>query len=274
MRVITDEELDVLNQAILTRYGLDFYNYEKISFKRRISRVMYKFELDSVYDLWKKILYESDFITQFVNELTVGLTELFRNPFLWKYIRDEIVPEFDHQRPLRIWHAGCSSGEEVYSMSIVLAESERLHFSQSLATDINSRAVTEAREGFFSHEIIPKYTQNYQSFTSSGRQLDHYYHEVEGGIIFKEFLKNTISFQVGNLSQSHHDQEFDLIFCRNVLIYFDEVLKQRVLERFHNCLSERGYLILGYYDVLTPSQNQFFEMFAPTYKILTKSRGL
>ncbi len=268
--MLSDEELDVINQAIYNRYRLDFFNYEKNSFKRRVHRIIDKFELESVYGLWQKILRDPDFIHVFINEITVGLTELFRNPGLWKYIKDDLLAQLPPREQIKIWHAGCSTGEEFYSMAIALYESGLFARSQSLATDLSSNAVDKSQRGFYSQDLLKKYYQNYQEFTDLERDLGYYLEEHSEGATFKRYLRQHGTFAQHNLSKDPMKEKFDLIFCRNVMIYFDDVLKLKVLNLFYESLEDHGFFIMGYYDALPPFKNQFFELHNPAYKIFKK----
>lgn len=269
MEIPTKEELKVINQAILTRYGLDFSHYEYNAFSRRVAKVLYKFQLKSTYHLWQKILYE-DFIHEFINEVTVGLTELFRNPSLWQKIGGQILPLFKEQNQIKIWHAGCSTGEEVYTMLITLAEHDYLKKTKITATDINSNWLSVAKKGTYGKSLLEKYSKNYESFTSSHFTLKNYIEECEEGFTFKTWLKKDSLFLKHNLTHDSNIGNFDLIFCRNVLIYFDDVFKSKVLNIFHKSLNDKGLLILGYYDIFPKDDLHLFKSFSTGFKIFEK----
>lgn len=273
LETISNEELQEINRAILTRYGMDFSNYETTSLRRRVTRVMRKIEVETVYDLWRYFLRHNEFIFEYVDELTVGLTEMFRNPELWALLRDEIIPEKINQgvSPINIWHAGCSTGEEVYSMAIVLHDVGALSISRAIATDLSWQAVRQAQEGVFQMDTLLEYEKAFRHYDPR-KSLNMYYHSIgEEAARMKPFLTSHATFYQHNLSKDPMSSgQFDIIFCRNVMIYFDAILKTKVLEMFHRCLRPGGLLIIGYYDALPSDNERLFEMTDPARKVLRK----
>lgn len=267
MQIINETELQVLIDAIYTRYGLDFNLYESSSFIRRVGRALDKLQVASVYDLWSDILSKKLSIEDFINEITVGLTEMFRNPELWKKLREDVLTKLAN---IDIWHAGCSTGEEVYTMTIVLKEMSKLQNSNILATDINTNFLKEAQKASIRADLAEKYNKNYQSYTALNRNLGYYYNLNEDLLVLDKSMQKKMQFQVHNLSKDNMPQSFDMIFCRNVMIYFDEVLKQKVIELFHQSLREGGFLVIGYYDVLPKNYKNLFTSFSPEFKIFQK----
>ena len=270
LSIITEEELKVIDQAIFTRYGIDFRNYESQSFRRRVSKVIRQHKLESVYALWKKILYEPDFIHEFINGITIGFTELFRNPDLWKFLSNYIKKLFLEENHVHIWHAGCSSGEEIYSMLITLDEMSVLNKATIIATDINSEDLLLARKGIIKTENMNRYEQNYRAFTSTNYSLKQYYEHKSDTYYFKKYLAKNCLFKLHNLTKDNMTDKFRIIFCRNVLIYFDDILKERVLEKFYHLLEDDGYLILGYFDTLPKKSEALFRIYMPEYKMFKK----
>ena len=179
---INEEELKVITGAIWNRYGIDFRNYEQISLRRRIKRVIDKFELNSVYALWKKFLYQQDFINIFIDEITIGLTELFRNPDLWTFLGKEILQKYSSNQKVNIWHAGCSSGEEVYSMLITLKEYQLMDRAEVWATDISLEALRKAKLGKYDQHLWNKYNSNYKAFTNESRDLTYYANQASKSV--------------------------------------------------------------------------------------------
>jgi chemotaxis protein methyltransferase CheR len=267
---ISDEELISINRAIHTRYGMDFSNYEPTSFKRRIARVIDKYALESSLGLWRKLINDKDFIFTFIDEITVGLTEMFRNSNFWIKLRKDILPDLQLKQSFSIWHAGCSTGEEVYSMAITLSEENLLPRAQVVATDLNSQSVKAAQVGMFSDYYTKTYHTNYN--TSGGKKaLTDYYTLVEGNMHFNQLNTQNFHFYQHNLVKDPMSQQFDIIFCRNVMIYFDEVLKMQALRLFYTSLKDDGYFIIGYYDALPKGYQQFFALADPTTKIFRKN---
>jgi chemotaxis protein methyltransferase CheR len=264
---INDEEIVALTRAILLRYGIDFTNYEQISFRRRVARIMKKFHAASSYDLWKYFLREPNFINTFIDELTVGLTELFRNPDLWQEINTTYLSKLREQPVIKIWHAGCSTGEEIYTMAIVLHEAGLLHKTKIIASDLSQQAVQAAKAGLYSSELVAAYKKNYMNFNPFGNFDNYFTKDAAGNIQAKSFLTENITFLQHNLTKDTMNEQFDIIFCRNVMIYFDEVLKKKVLQLFWENLKKEGHLVIGYYDALPPDNQHYFEMESPSYKI-------
>ncbi|MCS6821541.1 MAG: protein-glutamate O-methyltransferase CheR [Microscillaceae bacterium] len=271
MRTISPEELEVVTSALYSRYGIDFRNYEPNSFRRRVSWAMNRLGVENVYELWKLVLYEDGFVTKFINEITVNLTELFRNPPLWQYIQTEIIEKRYAQQPkIKIWSAGCSTGEEVYSILMLLKEANSWHKTTLWATDINTESLRKAMEGFYEYDLLLQYSQNYKEFTrNSQNKLAKYAQISSKGLKFNEDLLQNTTFSQHNLVRNEVFEEFDIIFCRNVMIYFDDILKNKVLQKLYNALKDDGFLIIGYYDILPPNQN-LFQVHKSEYKIYTK----
>lgn len=268
---ISDEEMRSLLRAVLTRYGIDFTNYEPKSFKRRTLKVIETYGFDSINSLWIRILRDPDFIYSFIDGITVGLTELFRNPGLWKELRDEILPGFSDQSTVDVWHAGCSTGEEVFSLGILLEEAVLPYKVKAWATDINRQSLEDARKGKFYKAIFDKYQKNYIEFTRRHHGLEKYIEEEDESCFYlKNQLIGHVDFGLHNLVTNDVQDKFDIIFCRNVLIYFDKRLQERILELFHKALKPNGLLILGYYDSNPNAFSPRFDVMNPGTKTYRK----
>ena len=248
---ISDEELNALTSAILHRYDIDFTCYEPTSLKRRVARSISVLRLESIHNLWVKLLLDRDFIYAFMDEISVGLTSMFRDPILWRALRSKILTTLGHRDQVAIWHAGCSTGEEVYTMAIVLQESGLLAKARATATDISEAALNLARQGEYHELKIVEYGLNYLQYNPNG--LFQRYHQPAGNTsVMKPNLIRHVDFQTQNLITERPPDKFDIIFCRNVMIYFDHKSKVRLLDEFHDHLHEGGYLIIGFYDALIP----------------------
>ena len=162
--VISDEELKSLTDAIQQRHGIDFSCYEPKSLKRRVVRALHIFKLNAVHELWIKILKDREFIYPFMDEISVGLTSMFRDPVLWKKLRHLLNEEWSNKTSLNLWHAGCSSGEEIYTMGIVLKESTFRKPVSALATDISNQAMETAKKGEYHSIKLEEYDKNYTQF--------------------------------------------------------------------------------------------------------------
>ena len=268
---ISDEELDALMQALKNRYGLDFTNYEKKSLKRSIVRLMMKHKMSSMLELWAKIIKDKEFFEKGIDDLLVNLTELFRNPDAWLVIKDKILEFYKTKSRLNVWHAGCSTGEEVYTMAIVLEEKGMLHRTRAIATDLSSIALKKATLGDYSLIIIEQYLKPFLAFFPTRKMADFFdFNEFHATI--KPIYKSHVTFQRHNLVHDAMNTKQDIIFCRNVMIYFDEKLKLKVLQLFHQSLNDDGFLIIGYYDIMPDSGKALFEVFDVRTRIYKKRK--
>ena len=252
---ITDEELNSLTHAILRRYDIDFTCYEPNSLKRRIARSIDVLRLDSIHGLWIKLLKDRSFIYHFMDEISVGLTSMFRDPVLWSYLKHELLPATNRKDQLKVWHAGCSTGEEVYSMGIVLQECGLLNRASRLATDISEAALDVARTGGYHEMKMAIYERDYLQYNPNGL-FQRYYQTTDTCCKMKSELVGQVDFRMHNLVTELPPGQFDIIFCRNVMIYFDAASKIRLLNQFYEHLHEGGYLIIGFYDALVPLINK------------------
>jgi len=265
VEAISDEELEAFMQAMKNRYGLDFTNYEKKSLKRGIVRLMMKHKINSMLELWSRVLRDKDFFMSGIDDLLVNLTELFRNPDAWVKVRDEILDKFAHKSQIKIWHAGCSTGEEVYTMGIVLEEKHLQNKTKLTATDLSTIALSKAIAGKYSLMILKQYLKPFLEIYPNKKMEDFFVFQERDAVI-KDKYQHNVSFQKHNLVHDPMNEKFDIIFCRNVMIYFDENLKIHVLNLFNNCLNEGGYLIIGYYDIMPDEGKVIFD----TYDVKTR----
>ncbi len=249
MVMIEDEQMDLLLTDLFERYGYDFTHYARASLKRRINRVWSLDKFPSFAELRYRIRTDTEYIKRFVEELTVNVTEMFRDPFFYKALRTDVLPTLAAKPFIRIWHAGCSTGEEVFSMAILLKEAGLLHKSLLYATDLNPDVLASARKGIVALSQMKQYSENY---VLSGGVADFsmYYTAQYGYAKFLDELAERMVFSTHNLVSDRSFNEFDLILCRNVLIYFDKALQQRVLSLFDESLGLLSYLALGAKETL------------------------
>jgi chemotaxis protein methyltransferase CheR len=251
---IGDRDFRILLNIIHSKYGYDFSGYSKSSFKRRLLRLINKLNLNSYKELNELIVKDADFFNSFLEEITVNITELFRDPLFFKTLKEKVIPVLSTYPHIRIWHAGCSSGEEVYSMAILLKEAGILERSILYATDINNDVLESAKEGRFSLDNILNSNVKYKNSGGTGNFLD-YFKVKSGKAIFNEGIRNKIVFSSHNLVNDQSFNEFHLIVCRNVLIYFDKNLQDRVVSLFKNSLISLGFLALGTKENINFSQH-------------------
>lgn len=267
---LSTEELNALTSAIKSRYGIDFTNYEPKSLKRGLVRLTMRKKLSSILELWSKILRDREFFMGCIDELTVNLTELFRNPEIWIKLRDDILPQYETKYKLNMWHAGCSSGEEVYTMAIVLKQMDMLRRTNTLATDLSTTMLAKAITGEFSKVLIDKYTKSFSKYVLNGK-MEEYFTPTKNSLKINSELRKHIDFKEHNLVQDDMERKFNIILCRNVMIYFDDVLKMKVLKLFHSCLEDDGFFIIGYYDMLPIESKELFEVYDAKTRIYKKS---
>ena len=242
--VINDLEVDIILEDVASNYGYDFTDYSKASIKRRVNRLCLIDKHKSFAELRYKILNDSDYLDRFVEEITVNVTEMFRDPGYYRVLRDEIIPQLDKNSHIKIWLAGCSTGEEVYSLAIILLEAGLTHKSMLYATDINPTVLNKAKSGVFPISQMKLYSENY--IASGGKNdFSSYYTANYNHVILRDDLKINTIFATHNLVTDSSFNEFQLIVCRNVLIYFNKNLQENVLTLFDDSLEDLGYLVLG-----------------------------
>lgn len=259
--MIDDRELEVLINDIFEYYGYDFSGYSKASFKRRVDRLLQIDEYDNFSDFLSRIRTDPDYFKNAVEEITVNVTEMFRDPHFYKYLRTEILPILATKPFIRVWHAGCSTGEEVYSLAILLQEAGLLHKSLLYATDLNTVVLNRAKKGVFPLRTMKQYSENY-ILSGGEKDFSEYYIANYGWAKFDEALSTKMVYSQHNLVSDSSFNEFDLILCRNVLIYFDKNLQETALRLFDNSLARLGYLALGTKETIkfSPIQKNYQQM--------------
>lgn len=247
--MINDQQIDELITEVFERYGYDFAGYSRASFKRRIERIYQIDGFSHFREFLKKVNDDTDYFTRLVEEITVNVTEMFRDPAFYKVLREELLPALASKPFIRIWHAGCSTGQEVYSMAILLAELNLLPKSIIYATDINHTVLETAKKGLFPLRLMKEYAENYRD-SGGKRDFSNYYTANYGLAKFDEKLSKKMVYSQHSLVSDRSFNEFDLILCRNVLIYFDKDLQDRALQLFDDSLARLGYLALGTKETL------------------------
>ncbi|WP_026464951.1 CheR family methyltransferase [Adhaeribacter aquaticus] len=249
---ISEEELDQFLKVIIKVYRFDFSSYSRESLKRRVNRVLALEKFPSIAELQYQVISDPDYFSHFVEELTVNVTEMFRNPAFFRALKEEVFPKLAQQKFIRIWHAGCSTGEEVYSLAILLQEANLLERSLLYGTDLNPQVLHKAKSGLFHISTLRTYSENY--IQSGGQSsLSEYYTVRYGQALFKEELRRKMVYSVHNLATDQSFNEFNLILCRNVLIYFNRDLQDKVFGLFTQSLPNGGFLALGAKETLQHS---------------------
>ncbi|RZL37999.1 MAG: protein-glutamate O-methyltransferase CheR [Pedobacter sp.] len=244
LTAISDDQVEILINDVLEQYGYDFTGYSRASLKRRLLRLYGLDKQVSFAEFRYKVTNDSVYFKRFVEQITVNVTEMFRDPNFYKALRNKVLPNLGTYPFIRIWLAGCSTGEEAYSMAIVLKELNLLSKSLIYATDINPTVLEKAGQGMFPLSQMKQYSENY--IASGGtNDFSAYYSANYSLAKFNDELKEKMIFSTHNLVSDHSFNEFQLILCRNVLIYFDRDLQFKVLQLFDNSLDNLGYLALG-----------------------------
>ncbi|MDD4970529.1 MAG: protein-glutamate O-methyltransferase CheR [Paludibacter sp.] len=234
---------DLLN-AISDKYGYDFRQYSQAHVKRRIMTRLVMSGLKDISEMQTQVLNDESFASMLLQDLSINVTEMFRDPGFYKSLREIVIPFLKTYPFIKIWHAGCSTGEEAYSMAIVLQEEGLAGRTTIYATDFNQHVLNQAKEGIFSNRLIKEYTANYQ--LSGGKEsFSDYYTADDNNVIMNQSLKTKIVWANHNLVTDSVFAEVNLILCRNVLIYFDRKLQNKVQTLFHNSLMNGGILCLG-----------------------------
>lgn len=246
---IDDIELDHLLDAIYRRYGYDFRNYSRASIKRRVKSFMAERDLAVIADMTARLLRDAVFFQDLVQNFSIPVTEMFRDPEVYASLRSNVLPFLKTYPFIKIWHAGCASGEEVYSLAIVLQEEGIYNRTTIYATDFNEDMLRKAREGIYPIADVRNSLDNYRR--SGGTEtLADYFEAHYDSVIMSHRLRKNITFARHNLAVDHVFGEMHLIMCRNVLIYFNRTLQDRVFGLFDESLVRDGFLCLGKKETL------------------------
>ncbi len=265
-----DIELRLLMEAIYLKYSADFRDYSLSSQKRRVLYALKQFDCPTISALQSRVLHDPAVFLQLLQYLTIPVSEMFRDPAFFLALRQQVVPHLQTYASLKIWIAGCSTGEEVYSLAILLREEGLLERSLIYATDINPVSLDKARQGIFALDTIRRHTANYQQAGGKRAFSDYYTAAYESAILDKT-LRENITFADHSLATDSVFSETQLVLCRNVLIYFNKRLQERALGLFHDSLGYRGFLALGSKESLEFSaQTSHFEPLARAERIFRK----
>ncbi len=238
-------EIELLLEAVYRRYGLDFRQYAQASLKRRLYRRLHAEGLETLSQLQDRLLHDPPCMERLLLDLSINVTSMFRDPTFYVALREKVVPALRTYPFTRIWCAGCSTGEEVYSLAILLHEEGLYDKTRIYATDINEHVLQSAREGVFSLEHMKLYTENYNR-AGGKATFSEYYVAAYDSARFARSLTENVVFAQHNLAMDRSFNEFNLIVCRNVMIYFDKALQNHVHGLFYDSLETFGTLALGH----------------------------
>ena len=263
---ISFDELEGIISLVQNVYEFNFDGYSRASLKRRVSRIM-QLKKISVYDLRSLLVNDPSFFDEFLLEITVNVTEMFRDPGFYRALREKVFPYLSSYPLIKTWNAGCSTGEELYSFAILLAEEKLYDRSFLYGTDINSKVIEFAKRGVYSLKNMKQYSENYIA-SGAMRTLANYYVARYDAASIQHQLKKNILFSVHNLVSDGVFNEFQIVSCRNVLIYFNTELQDRVIELFYDSLCPLGFLCLGSKETLRN------EKVANKFKVIDKVENI
>ncbi|MBF0626908.1 MAG: protein-glutamate O-methyltransferase CheR [Magnetococcales bacterium] len=271
---IQEIEITLLLEALYLRYGYDFRDYDRTTLTRRILTCLDNCYFQKISEIIPRLIHHGEFLNRLIHALSVNTTEMFRDPATFAALRQQVFPHLASYPLINIWHAGCATGEEVYSLAILLHEADLLSRTRIYATDIDEEVLTKAREGIYSAAHLPQFEENYLRAGGTGLLRDYLIEEDE---VFRldEKLRHNMVFANHNLVTDGVFAEVHLLLCRNVLIYFNSTLRERALRLFHDSLSRGGYLCLGHAEALPMhGWKTLFLPLAPRERIFRKALAL
>lgn len=262
------EELEIrlLLEGIHARYGYDFRDYSANSLSRRLKGALVKCGSANFGDLQHRLLTEPELFASMIDELTVQVSDMFRDPPFYRALREKVVPILRTYPQIKVWHAGCATGEEVYATAILFTEENLYDRAQIYATDMSAKAVEQAREGIYSEEQAASFADNYRQ-SGGKRRFEDYCSSAYRRIAMHESLRRNVVFFQHDLVSDYALGEMNVVFCRNVMIYFGEKLRQRVLATLTQDLGRGGFLCLGSSERLPSSCASLFIEFAAAERI-------
>jgi chemotaxis protein methyltransferase CheR len=272
-RSLEDVEIELLLEGVFRHYGYDFRDYAPSSIRRRLRHLMVGEGLPSISDLTEKVLHDPIWLDRLLAAFSINVSAMFRDPSFYRVFRDKLVPILRTYPFVRIWHAGCSTGEEVYSTAILLHETGLYDRCRIYATDINETVLRKARDGIFPLNAMKAYTANYIQSGGTGAFSEYYTAQYDNAI-FRPWLKRNLVFAQHNLAMDTSFNELHLIVCRNVMIYFNRTLQSRVLDLFSASLVRLGFLCLGNKESLKGTNGEAaYEIVDADERIYRKVRG-
>jgi chemotaxis protein methyltransferase CheR len=247
-----DIELELLLEGVFRHYQHDFRQYARASLKRRIGAAMDRFDCRTVSQLQDRVLHEPAVFTDMLQYFTVQVSEMFRDPPYFNSLREQVIPELRTYPSIKVWVAGCSTGEELWSLAILFQEEDLLSRTIFYATDINPASLRIASRGIYPLERMAAFSRNYRA-AGGKRSLSDYYTAAYAGAIIDAALKAQVVFADHSLATDSVFSEVHLVSCRNVLIYFDKALQNRAVGLFREALVHRGFLGIGMKESLSSS---------------------
>ncbi|MCZ4242607.1 CheR family methyltransferase [Pedobacter punctiformis] len=263
---ISTAELHTLINLIKNVHGFDFGNYSVASLKRRVSRIMSLQKL-SFFELCNLLTNDHAYFEHFLEEITVNVTEMFRDPLFYKSLKDQVIPYLRSYPHIKVWNAGCSTGEELYSFAILFAEQGLYDRCFFYGTDINSEVLTHAKEGIYDLQKMKLYSENYRAIGNNNSLATYYTAKYDAASIIRSLKKNVL-FSSHNLVSDGPFNEFQIVSCRNVLIYFNVELQYKVIQLFYDSLANFGFLCLGAKETIRNAE------LAQKFKLIDKKNNI
>lgn len=268
---LQEVEINLLLEGLYQIYGYDFRGYVRGSVGRRILNRMKAERLPTITALLEKVLHEEGYLERLLNDLSIRMTEMYRDPSFFAAFRREVVPLLRELPEIRIWHAGCATGQEVYSMAILMHEEGLGEKAKIYATDMNEKALATAQKGAFPLKSMQQYTKNYLK-AGGNKAFSEYYTTDHQYAYFSPSLNESLTFAQHNLVTDGSFNEFHVILCRNVMIYFDSALQQKVHRLFYESLADGGFIGLGSKEsILSMPRGMEYEEFNSSEKIYRKT---
>jgi chemotaxis protein methyltransferase CheR len=272
---VTDDperiEVDLLLEAVYRRYHYDFRGYARASLRRRLWRRAHEERVRTLSGLQEKVLHDPLVMERLLRDLSINVTEMFRDPAFFRAVRERVVPILRTYPYIRVWNAGCSTGEETFSLAIVLAEAGLLDRTRIYATDMNDDVLQRARAGRFALDKMRRYTENYHRAGGEG-DFSRFFNVEGDRAVFRPDLMEGAVFAQHNLAQDSSFNEFQLVVCRNVLIYFGRPLQERVHDLFLESLGRFGVLALGHKETVVASHEDRYELIDPAEKLYRRKQ--
>ena len=265
--------IDLLLEGVRRRWGYDFTHYSYASMRRRLEHARREAGYERFTELLDRLLNDQAFFDRFLKYMSITVTEMFRDPTFYQAVREKVIPVLKTFPFVKIWHAGCATGEEVYSLAIILHEEGFLNRARIYATDFNKHSLDTAEKGVYPLTHFNEHAENYRS-SGGTHEFSEYFSSAYGLAKVRDYLKERVTFSYHNLVTDGVFGEMNLIFCRNVLIYFDKTLQGRVFNLFTDSLRHGGYLCLGAKETLNFSTvRDLYEPVEGRHKIY-KKRGI
>lgn len=263
-------EVDLVLEAIHRRYGYDLREYVPDTITRRLQSALARSGAAHFGELQHRLLHDPAWFVELLDQLTVQVSDMFRDPAFYRSFRERVAPVLRTYPQIKLWHAGCSRGEEVYATAILLMEEDLYERSQIYATDLSAKALDAAREGVYAEHEARGFAQNYR-LAGGKRRFGDYCAEAYGRIAMHEELKRNMVFFEHNLATDYAIGEMHVVFCRNVLFYFDTALRRRVLDMFAHALRYGGFLCLGATEAAPQVEGRAFDAFVAEQRIFRRA---